>query len=66
MSYDAENVASGAIDSYQALQPGKSRLHLTRLDTVQRIMAGTFTGELTSPVTGKKVQVTDGQFDIGC
>lgn len=62
-SEDASGVSS-FVDSYVVQQVNKSQLHITRLDTVQRIMAGTFECELVSPTSGKTMQITDGRFDI--
>lgn len=51
-------------DELLVQQAGAGTLHLTRLDSVRRIMAGTFDGELTSLINGRTVRITDGRFDL--
>jgi hypothetical protein len=55
---------TGPDDSYEVPRVGAGILHLTRLDSVKRVIAGTFDCELVSPTSGKQVQVTQGRFDL--
>lgn len=63
-SVGATYTETGPDDSYEVQQMGAGTLQLTRLDSVQRIVAGIFTCELVSPTSGKKVRLTDGRFDL--
>ena len=51
-------------DELVVQRPRAGTLRLTRLDSVQRILAGTFECELTSPTSGRTVRITDGRFDL--
>ncbi|SFQ82701.1 DUF6252 family protein [Hymenobacter arizonensis] len=51
-------------DDFRVLAPGEGTLRFTRLDTVARIVAGTFEFEAVSATTGKTVRITDGRFDL--
>ncbi|GAB3676067.1 hypothetical protein GCM10027594_35610 [Hymenobacter agri] len=51
-------------DSYRVTTSGAGTLHLSRLDTVQHIIAGTFEFEAVSATTSKTVHITDGRFDL--
>jgi hypothetical protein len=51
-------------DSYEVQRVGAGTLRITRLDSVQRIVAGTFEAELVSSTSGKTVRLTDGRFDL--
>jgi len=51
-------------DEYQVVDPGAGTLHLTRLDTVQHIVSGTFEFDAVSATTGQTVHITDGRFDL--
>lgn len=51
-------------DSYRVITPGTGTLHITRLDTVAHIVAGTFAFDAVSATTGKTIHVTDGRFDL--
>lgn len=55
---------TGPDDELVVPRVGAGTLHLTRLDSVQRIMAGTFECEMTSPTSGRTIHITDGRFDI--
>jgi hypothetical protein len=39
-------------------------LHITRFDTSQHIISGTFWYDLKHPVTGDTVKIRDGRFDV--
>lgn len=51
-------------DSFNVLQAGAGSVQITRLDSVQRIVAGTFACTMVSPTSGKTVNITDGRFDL--
>ncbi|RZK26909.1 MAG: hypothetical protein EOO63_14140 [Hymenobacter sp.] len=55
---------STADDMYNVLQPSAGSVQITRLDSVQRIVAGTFAGTLVSPTSGKTINITEGRFDL--
>lgn len=45
-----------------SLHPGK--IHFTRIDTLNRIVSGTFEFRAIDKNTGKTINVTDGRFDV--
>ena len=51
-------------DDFRVTKPGAGTLHISRLDSVQHILAGTFEFEAVSATTGKTVRITQGRFDL--
>jgi hypothetical protein len=68
-SYQYFNYASayeptGPIQFFDALFLNSGELHLTRFDTVNRIVSGTFFFTARDTVSGDSVNIQDGRFDL--
>ena len=61
-SFYIEDIPNG-VDVYPKLDEETGSLHVTRFDRINRILSGTFSFVGTNS-TGKKVNVTEGRFDI--
>jgi hypothetical protein len=55
---------SGPIQDFYAILPNSGQLTLIKLDTVNRIMAGTFFFTAVDTVNNDTVMIEDGRFDI--
>jgi hypothetical protein len=55
---------SGPITSYFPLSLNSGELNLLKLDTVNRIMSGTFFFTAIDTATGDSVNIQDGRFDL--
>ncbi|MDB5233610.1 MAG: hypothetical protein JWR44_603 [Hymenobacter sp.] len=51
--------------SYKTYDPNRTRIEITRLDTVARIISGVFQGYLEGTINrGQTVSITEGRFDV--
>lgn len=55
---------TGPISDYHAIYINSGELNLLRLDTINRIMAGTFHFTAVDTLTGDSVMVDNGRFDL--
>lgn len=55
--------ASGTPAAYVSASAAPVRLHITRYDRAQRLIAGEFAGELRAP-DGQTVAIESGSFDV--
>ncbi|MBD0257771.1 MAG: hypothetical protein ICV83_18820 [Cytophagales bacterium] len=61
--YDVETLFPGT--HYYTVSPGAGQVHLTKLDTIQGIISGTFEFKAVNPKdTTQVVRITNGRFDI--
>ena len=62
--YIVNNNTTGGVDVYSKLMGGSGQLYISKFDSINRILSGTFFFTGTKVSTGEKVTVTDGRFDI--
>lgn len=62
--YNASYYPSGPITSYYPVNPNSGELNLLKLDTVNRIVSGTFHFVGIDTLSGDTVRIEDGRFDI--
>ncbi len=50
-------------ESFKLSNDGKNQLHITRLDTIDRIVSGTFFFDMINP-HGETIEISEGRFDF--